>query len=574
MNMGTRDEKWWKTGVVYQVYPRSFCDSNKDGIGDIPGIISKLDYLKNLGIDIIWLSPVYASPNCDNGYDISDYKAIHPDFGTMDDMNRFIAEAGKRGIRIIMDLVVNHTSDEHEWFKRALLGDEKYRNYYIFKEGHNGKLPNNWGSFFGSECWEKVEGSENLYYLHLFDKKQPDLNWHNPEVYDEVCDIMRFWLDKGIAGFRCDVINVLYKNSLENGKKKIALTGLEHYHSTEGNHDILRRLRKDVLSKYDCFTVGETVLVDTKTAMDLCASERGELDMVFGFEHMECDQIGIKWFKTKYKPERLIKALDRWQRDMEWNANYFENHDQPRSVSRFGGKSKLHDISCKMLAGLLLSLRGTPYIYEGEEIGMTNGDFDELSEIMDVESHTIDDTMKKLHFPAKLRDRLIKLTTRDNARTPMQWCGTESAGFTEGNAAWLKINKNKDEINVEKEELDGNSVLNFYKKMIAFRKSRETLLYGDYRKLESPANIYAFCRYTGDKNSIIICNMTDRYYRELHVERMLSDKKTQSVRVQTVGGSENKEYKFVLSNYDSELSASAVGSLSLRPFEFCVLEER
>ncbi|MCQ2537312.1 MAG: alpha-amylase family glycosyl hydrolase [Lachnospiraceae bacterium] len=555
--MSVKDRKWWRNGVVYQIYPRSFCDSNGDGIGDIPGIISKLDYLKELGVDIIWLSPVYASPNCDNGYDISDYRAIHPDFGTMDDMEMLIREAKIRDIRIIMDLVVNHTSDEHQWFKKAVEGDHKYKNYYIFKEGKNGKLPNNWGSFFGSDCWEKVPGEDNLYYLHLFDKKQPDLNWHNPAVYDEVCNILRFWLDKGIAGFRCDVINVLYKNSLEDGKKKIALTGLEYYHSTEGNHDILRRLREDVLSKYDCFTVGETVLVDTKMAMDLCGSDRKELDMVFGFEHMECDQIGIKWFKTKYRPKRLIKALDRWQHDMEWNANYFENHDQPRSVSRFGNDDEYHDISCKMLAGLLLSLRGTPYIYEGQEIGMTNGDFKDLSEMQDVESHTVDGTMKSLHFPDRLRDKLLKLTTRDNARTPMQWSGDVGAGFTKG-TPWLKINANHAYINVEKQLKDDDSVLAFYKKMIAFRKDSETLQWGEYERLKSPENVYAFRRYTDDKNTVVICNMTA---------------KKQPVWVQAVKTRENSELVLKFSNYLSDEDKASSDLFSFRPFEFCVFEE-
>lgn len=552
---------FYKNSIIYQIYPRSFCDSNGDGIGDIPGIISKLDYLKTLGVDVIWLSPVYASPNCDNGYDISDYRAIHPDFGTMEDMERLIAEAKSRQIRIIMDLVVNHTSDEHEWFRKAIDGDEKYRDYYIFREGKNGKLPNNWGSFFGSDCWERA--LDNLYYLHLFDKKQPDLNWHNPAVYEEVCDILRFWLDKGIAGFRCDVINVLYKNSLEDGKKKIALTGLEHYHSTEGNHDILRRLRRDVFSKYDCFTVGETVLVDTKMAMELCGSKRGELDMVFGFEHMECDQIGIKWFKTKYKPECLIKTLDRWQREMEWNANYFENHDQPRSVSRFGGAGELHDVSAKMLAGLLLCLKGTPYIYEGQEIGMTNGDFKDLSEMQDVESHTVDGTMKKFHFPAGLRDKLLKLTTRDNARTPMQWTGEEGCGFTTGKP-WLKINANHKIINVESQENKAGSVLEFYRQMIAYRKSSETLQWGEYERLKSPKSVYAFRRFTEDRNTVVICNMTG---------------KAQPAWVQAVRVQEDSRLVMGFSNYDMETTSEEKpcdnhNALKFKPYEFCVLEEK
>ena len=505
--METKLQKnWWRSAVVYQIYPRSFCDSNGDGIGDIPGIVSKLPYLKELGVDVIWLSPVYASPNCDNGYDISDYRAIHPDFGTMEDMDQLIREAERMGIRILMDLVINHTSDRHEWFQKALANDPVYRDYYIFREGKaDGSLPNNWGSFFAGDVWESA--GDGTYYLHLFAPGQPDLNWHNPRVYEEVCDILRFWLDKGIAGFRCDVINVLYKNTLEDGKKQLALTGKEHYLSTDGTHDILQRLRRDVFSKYDCFTVGETVLVDTKTAMKLCGSNRGELDMVFGFEHMEADQIGVKWFKTPYHPKRLIDALDRWQREMEWNANYLENHDQPRSVSRFGDVCGYHKESAKMLCGLNLSLRGTPYIYEGEEIGMTNGDFSGLSEIQDVESHNVYKMMCDLHFPASVRDKLLLQTTRDNARTPMQWTDEKYAGFSEGEP-WLKVNANHTWINVETQERDPDSILAFYRKMIAFRKNSDALKWGDYRKFPSVSGVYVFRRRTRLECLVIYANLT------------------------------------------------------------------
>ena len=371
--------QWWKKGVVYQIYPRSFCDSDGDGIGDIPGIISKLDYLRDLGIDILWLSPVYASPNDDNGYDISDYRAVNPEFGTMRDMDRLIAAAAERGIKIIMDLVINHTSDEHEWFRRAKAGEKKYKDYYIIKKGKDGGLPNNWGNFFAECPWEKFSGDE--YFLHLFSKKMPDLNWNNPEVYEEIKEIIRFWLDKGIAGFRCDIINVLWKESFSDGKKHLALTGKEHYLSKEGTHDILRRLRADIFDRYGCFTVGETVLVDMKTANDLCAPERRELDMVFAFEPMECDQIIVKWFKTKFRPAKLMDILFRWQMGLGWNTLYFENHDLPRSVSRFGDDEKYRTESAKMLGAINFTLKGTPFIYEGQEIGMTNGDFTDLSEI-------------------------------------------------------------------------------------------------------------------------------------------------------------------------------------------------
>ncbi len=501
------NREWWRTAIIYQIYPRSFNDSNGDGIGDIPGIIEKLDYLKRLGVDCLWLSPVYASPNCDNGYDISDYKAIHPDFGTMDDFDMLVKEASDRGIKIIMDLVINHTSDEHEWFQKALAGDKKYRDYYYFREKKN-----NWGSFFGGKAWEKVHGEE-MYYLHLFDKKQPDLNWHNPEVYKEVCDIMCFWLDKGVAGFRCDVINVIYKNSLENGKRRIALTGLEHYLSTEGCHDILRRLQKEVLSKYNAFTVGETVFVDPDQAKLLMGESRKELNMVFGFEHMECDQRGIKWFKRAYAPERLIKALDKWQVNCEWTANYLENHDQPRSVSRFGDEENCRVESAKMLCLLNLSLRGTPYIYEGEEIGMTNGDFEKISQIMDVESLNINNILRRFPIPKGTRERMIFRTTRDNARTPMQWDESVGAGFTTG-TPWLRINGNHEWINVKAEEKDENGVLAFYKAMIAYRKQSEALQFGDYERIEAEKGVYAFKRKAEGQEVTVIVNMNG-YDRKL-----------------------------------------------------------
>ncbi len=492
--------EWWRNAIIYQIYPRSFNDSDGDGIGDIPGITEKLDYIKELGADCIWLCPIYASPNCDNGYDISDYKAVHPDFGTMADFDILVKEAKDRGIKIVMDLVINHTSDEHEWFKKALAGDRKYRDYYYFSEKKN-----NWGSFFGGRTWEKLP-NEEMYYLHLFNKKQPDLNWHNPDVYREVCDIMRFWLDKGIAGFRCDVINVIYKNSLENGKRRLALTGLEHYLSTEGCHDILRRLNRDVLSHYDCFTVGESVFVDPAQANLLMGEDRKELNMVFGFEHMECDQRLIKWFKRAYAPKRLIDALDRWQRECEWNANYLENHDQPRSLSRFGDTEDYRRESAKMLCVLNLCLRGTPFIYEGEEIGMTNGDFKKMSDIKDVESHTINALLKKFPIPFGVRKNMILRTTRDNARTPMQWDGSEGAGFTKG-TPWLRINANHEWINVAREEKEENGILAFYKKTIAYRKQSEALQFGTYERLEAAKGVYAFRRKAGDSCVTVILNM-------------------------------------------------------------------
>ena len=535
----------YKNSTVYQIYPRSFCDSDGDGVGDINGIISKLDYLASLGVDVIWLSPVYKSPNDDNGYDISDYKAIQPEFGTMEDFDRLLAEAKARGIAIIMDLVINHTSDEHEWFERAKAGEQKYRDYYIIKKGEKGKLPNNWGNFFAECPWEPFGDPKNEeYYLHLFSKKQPDLNWYNPEVYLEVCDIMRFWLDKGVAGFRCDVINVIFKQSFKNGKKSLALTGKEHYLSTDGCHNILAALRRDVLSNYETLTVGETVMVDLKEAADLTLPERGELDMVFAFEHMECDQVGVKWFKTKFKPKRLMDILTKWQEGLAWNSCYFENHDQPRSVTRFTEGGEYREIGAKMLLGLLFSLRGTTYVYQGQEIGMTNGAFESLDEIMDIESHNVDKMAKKLGIFNPLRWKMIKATTRDNARTPMQWNGGKNAGFTDGKP-WLKLHPNYTEVNVESDLKNKDGVIAFFKEINSYKKSSEILKEGSFKQLAATKHVYVFERELDGKKLTAICNFSTK-------------KSSYPVSV---------EGERVLSNYSGT-------DTKLRPYEFVLIENK
>jgi oligo-1,6-glucosidase len=500
--------KWWQERAVYQIYPRSFQDTNGDGIGDIPGIISRLDNLKDLGIGIIWLSPVYPSPNVDNGYDISDYCGIHPEFGTMADMEQLIAEAAKRDIRIIMDLVINHTSDEHEWFKKSRDKESPYRDYYIWRPGVDGRPPNNWTSFFGEDCWEYDENSGE-YYLHLFARKQPDLNWRNPRVMEEIKGIMRFWLDKGIAGFRCDVINVLYKSSLENGRKKLVLTGSEHYVSQEGTHKILQELRRDVLDKYECFTVGETVFVTPETGNMLCGESRRELDMIFSFEHMETDQYIVKWFKRKFNAGRFAQVISKWQEALEWNANYLENHDQPRSVSRFGNDGQYHVQSSKLLCTLLLTLRGAPFIYQGQEIGMTNFDFKGMDQIQDVESHNIYRLAKRLRFPAPLRWRMIKATSRDNARTPMQWDGSPNAGFTTGKP-WLGINSNYTRINMASQINDSDSIRSYYKKAIALRNSESLLIYGSFTPLEISRELFIYKRELDGRSMTILLNFSAR----------------------------------------------------------------
>lgn len=486
------DTPWWKRKIIYQIYPMSFCDSNGDGIGDLPGIISRLDYLQRLGVGALWLSPVYPSPNKDNGYDISDYCEIHPNYGTLADMDRLIAEAKKRDIRIIMDLVINHTSDRHEWFQKSRRREEPYTDFYIWRKGKKGKKPTNWGSFFGEDCWEydEVRGE---YYLHLFAKEQPDLNYHNEKVIAAIEDVMRFWLDRGVAGFRCDVINIIYKETIKNGRWRPALTGCEYYLSTPGCHRVLHRLNRDVLSRYDAFTVGETVFVTPKMADGLVNPQREELCTVFSFEHMETDCFKIKWFLRKFKPDRFFACLTKWQNALPWNTVYFENHDQPRSVSRYGNDAEYHDQSAKALATLLLTLRGTPFLYEGEEIGMTNFDFPDMDKVRDVESINIWNMGKRLHLPYGLRWRMIKTKSRDNARTPMQWDDSINGGFSAG-TPWLSVNGNYPRINVKRQEDDPGSVLSYYRQLIAFRNGSRVLQEGDFTELYRKNGVYAYRR--------------------------------------------------------------------------------
>jgi len=537
------NRKWWKEGVVYQIYPRSFQDTNGDGIGDLQGIIDHLDDLKELGIGTIWLSPVYKSPNADNGYDISDYRCIHPDYGTMDDMDRLIDEASKRNIRLIMDLVINHTSDEHPWFQASRDPDSPYRAYYYWREGVGGKAPNNWTSFFAEDCWE-YDAQSNAYYLHLFAKKQPDLNYHNPKVLEEIKDIMRFWLNKGISGFRCDVINIIYKTSLENGKKKLVLTGSEHYVSQEGAHVILRSLKRDVLKSFDCFTVGETVFVTPEMGRALCDESREELDMIFSFEHMETDQVFVKWFKRKFNPERFMKTLSKWQNALEWNANYLENHDQPRSVSRFGNDGKYWSESAKMLATLLLTLRGTPFLYQGQEIGMTNFDFSSMDELRDIESFNVDKMAKGLLLPEKMRFKMIRATSRDNSRTPYQWNREKHAGFTTG-IPWINVNKNYFKINFLEQKANSASVLGYYKKAIKVRAENEVLIYGSFEVKRSSNSVFIFQRKLSGEQVSVILNLG-----------------TKTHTVNTTG-------KVLLSNYDKEYFNGI-----LLPYEAVVLIDR
>lgn len=508
------DHKFFQNQIVYQIYPRSFCDSNGDGIGDIPGIISKLDYLKKLGVGILWLSPVYKTANADFGYDVSDYYSINPEYGTMQDMLRLIDEAKRKGIRIVMDLVVNHTSDEHEWFQSSIHPDSPYRDFYYWRKGkkNNTEAPNNWTSNFGGSAWTYVPEA-NAYYLHVFGKKQPDLDWHNPKVLDEVEKILRFWLDKGVYGFRCDVINQIWKEDLNDGKKSLWVTGQEKYLMKEENHRILRQIYEDVFSKYDCMVVGETYNVDFKNARRFTDKE---LDLAFQFDTVNSDRFLVPIFKTKFKPKKFKKTFFDWQRELDWNTLFLENHDQPRSINRFGDTKKYFKESAKELAMILLTLRGTPFLYQGEEIGMTDYPLFQPEEYKDPVNFWLLDLLPKFHFSKKKTLQLIHNCNRDNARTPMQWGKGENADFTSGDETWLPVNPNYPEINVEVEEKDPDSILSFYRQLIQFRKEEPALLYGTFEPIKTKGSIMAFYRSYQGEMLFVLLNLTKKNQRLPH----------------------------------------------------------
>lgn len=508
------DHKFFQNQIVYQIYPRSFCDSNGDGIGDIPGIISKLDYLKKLGVGILWLSPVYKTANADFGYDVSDYYSINSEYGTMQDMLRLIDEAKRKGIRIVMDLVVNHTSDEHEWFQSSIHSDSPYRDFYYWRKGkkNNTEAPNNWTSNFGGSAWTYVPEA-NAYYLHVFGKKQPDLDWHNPKVLEEVEKILRFWLDKGVYGFRCDVINQIWKEDLNDGKKSLWVTGQEKYLMKEENHRILRQIYEDVFSKYDCMVVGETYNVDFKNARRFTDKE---LDLAFQFDTVNSDRFLVPIFKTKFKPKKFKKTFFDWQRELDWNTLFLENHDQPRSINRFGDTKKYFKESAKELAMILLTLRGTPFLYQGEEIGMTDYPLFQPEEYKDPVNFWLLDLLPKFHFSKKKTLQLIHNCNRDNARTPMQWGKGENADFTSGNETWLPVNPNYPEINVEVEEKDPDSILSFYRQLIQFRKEEPALLYGTFEPIKTKGSIMAFYRSYQGEMLFVLLNLTKKNQRLPH----------------------------------------------------------
>ena len=509
---------WYKDAVIYQIYPRSFCDGNGDGLGDIPGIISKLDYLKDLGVNCVWLSPVYDSPQDDNGYDISNYRDIYKPFGTLDDFKKMLKGMHDRGIRLIMDLVVNHTSSEHPWFKSAISDpNSPYRDYYFIKKGRkNGtKPPNNWSGFFGEGAWERIAGTDE-YYLHLFTKGQPDLNWENPKVREEVKDILRYWLDMGVDGFRCDVITLISKDvRFKSDKPSLALRGMKYYVNGPRLHEYLHELYTDVYDNYDCMTVGETVLSSLDDAKKLVLPERQELTMIFNFDHTDVDNhMGIKYLYRKFDVRRLKKVVAKWQHGLYkqgWNSLFVENHDQRRSVGRFGtDENEYRNQSAKMLATSYFFLQGTPFIYEGQEIGMTNAHFKSIDEIKDVEAHNIWNLAHKVKILKPFVLKHLFDVSRDNARTPMQWDDSEYAGFSKVEP-WLRVNANKDEINTKKSIEDPDSIYHYYQKLIAFRKGNEVIKNGEYIDLlKSDKHLMVYKRKLDDKEVVVFSNFTNK----------------------------------------------------------------
>ena len=506
---------WWKEAVVYQIYPRSFCDSNGDGIGDLNGITSKLDYLKELGIDVIWLSPVYKSPNDDNGYDISDYEDIMTEFGTMDDFDKMLAAAHERGIKIVMDLVVNHTSDEHPWFVESRSSkDNEKRDYYIWKEGKDGKEPTNWGSAFSGPAW-KYDEKTDMYYLHLFSVKQPDLNWENPKVRKEVFDMMTRWCEKGIDGFRMDVISLISKPEGYPDAKVVGLYGdMGICANGPKVHDYLKEMNEKVLSKFDIMTVGETAGVTLEEAKKYANTDGSELNMVFQFEHMDLD--GGEKFKWSTQPMPLVplkENLSKWQKGLDgvaWNSLYFCNHDQPRIVSRLGDESDAYrELSAKCIATCLHMMQGTPYVYQGEELGMTNTVFNSVDDFRDLESvNAYRELVESGLYTDEDMFPKIAHKSRDNARTPMQWDASENAGFTTGKP-WIAVNPNYKKINVADQLKREDSVFHYYQKLIRLRKENEIIVYGNYELLlPEDENIFAYIRTLDNQKLLVVCNFS------------------------------------------------------------------
>ena len=555
-------KNWWKESVVYQIYPRSFKDSNGDGIGDIPGIIEKLDYLKELGVNVLWISPMLESPQDDNGYDISDYRRIYKEYGTMEDYEKLLEEAHKRGIKILMDLVVNHTSDEHNWFIESRKSkDNPYRDYYIWREPVNGKEPNNWGSAFGGPAWEYDPQTE-MYYLHLFSRKQPDLNWENEKVRQEVYDMMNFWCEKGIDGFRMDVISMISKDqSYPDGEMNGGLYGDFGPYCVHGPriHEFLQEMNREVLSRYDVMTVGETSGVTIEEAQKYAGEDRNELNMVFQFEHMDLDNAedGSKWSDRRIPLLELKRNFSNWQRKLygkAWNSLYWCNHDQPRVVSRLGNDTDTWwNKSAKMLATCLHFMQGTPYVYQGEELGMTNYPFSDIRDFRDVESiNAYHEYTETLHVDSDKMISYLRNKSRDNARTPMQWDETDEAGFTTG-VPWMPVNPNYKVINAAAQIGDEDSVYNYYRKLISLRKEHPIIVNGDFELVgEDDADVFVYLRHWKDQILWVACNFTDR------MQKIVSPSSNHA---------EYRKWHVICDNYSPSGDAFEKDQIELQPYE-------
>ncbi|MGG7213031.1 alpha,alpha-phosphotrehalase [Clostridium nigeriense] len=504
-----KNNDWWKSSVVYQIYPKSFKDSNGDGVGDLVGIIEKLDYLKDLGVKVIWLTPIYVSPQNDNGYDIADYYNIDPMFGSVEDFKKLLEETHKRDMKLILDMVVNHTSTEHHWFKEAIKDiNSPYHDFYIWREE-----PNNWRSKFGGSAWEYVESLDE-YYLHLFDKTQADLNWENPKLREEIFKMMRYWLDMGVDGFRLDVINLLSKDTrfLDDDFKSATRDGRRFYTDGPKIHQYLNLLNKEVFSKYSgIMTVGEMSSTTIDNCIKYTNTENEELDMTFNFHHLKVDYPkGEKWELAPFDFHILKKLLFEWQIEMEkgngWNALFWCNHDQPRIVSRFGNDSVYREESAKMLATAIHLMRGTPYVYQGEEIGMTNPNFNDINDYRDVESLNAYNTLLEKGIEKEEILNILKNRSRDNSRTPMQWNNMKEAGFTSG-TPWIKLSSNYNKINVELERNKSNSILNYYMELIKIRKNNKIVSEGKFIPLlEEHSKILAYIRELNGREILVACN--------------------------------------------------------------------
>ncbi|MEB1809063.1 MAG: alpha,alpha-phosphotrehalase [Bacillaceae bacterium] len=552
--------EWWRKSTVYQIYPKSFNDTTGNGVGDIQGIIDKLDYLKKLGIDVVWLTPIYKSPQIDNGYDISDYFSIHEEYGTMEDFDRLLTEAHNRDIKIIMDIVVNHTSTEHEWFKRSQQSkDNPYRDFYIWKDPVDGKEPTNWVSKFGGSAW-KLDEQTGQYYLHLFDVTQADLNWENEEVRKQVYDMMHFWFKKGVDGFRLDVINLISKDQdFPNDDGSVAPgDGRKFYTDGPRVHEFMKEMNNEVFSKYDSMTVGEMSSTTIEHCIQYTNPDSNELSMTFNFHHLKVDYPnGEKWAIGDMDFHALKDILSKWQVQMHkgggWNALFWCNHDQPRVVTRYGNDEKYHNESAKMLATTIHMMQGTPYIYQGEEFGMTDPKFENIKEYRDVETLNYYEIMKQKGIAEEEIMEIIKRKSRDNSRTPVQWNDEKNAGFTTA-TPWIDVASNYKEINAEKAVQDENSIFYHYQKLIQLRKEYDIITYGDYELLDRDHDeIFAYVRSSNDEKLLVINNFSAN---EVKYEL------PSSIEVDTFNS------ELLISNYND--SASIASTVNIRPYESVV----